>query len=364
MRKIIFFILILGLAGFGPVFGSASSAKTTSLLGALRKTQPPSFCNEPVPEKTPDLRERFEKEFMLMVSNRPQVILWLKRAHRHFPEIEKILAKNGLPQDFKYMAVIESALRPHARSGKKAVGFWQMLRQTGRKYGLRIDRQIDQRRNLAASTQAAANYLLELKAMFGSWTLAAAAYNMGEAGLMAEILAQETKDFYRLYLPLETQRFVFRILVAKMIFNNPARFGFELHKSDYYLAPAVALTRVACTREVPVQLVAQSARTDFKRIKDLNPELRGHYLAAGEYEIKIPAAGSNGFTKRFNRLALSHAKNIKNRLYIVQKGDNLSMIAERFGVPLTALIIWNRIDLRQAIQPGARLIVRPESVMK
>jgi membrane-bound lytic murein transglycosylase D len=364
MRKIFFLALIVGLAGIGPAALAAPSSNTSFLPALLRTVKPPPFCNEPVPLKVPGMRERFEKELMLMVFNQPQVILWLKRGHRHFPEIEKILARHGVPLEFKYMAVVESALRPHARSGKKAVGFWQMLSQTGRKYGLRVDRHVDQRRNLTASTNAAARYLLELKEMFGSWTLAAAAYNMGEKGLMAEILAQKANDFYRLYLPMETQRFVFRILVVKAIFKNPERFGFVLQKNDYYVAPQVALTQVDCKKEIPIRLVAQAASTDFIRIKELNPELRGHYLVAGKYDIKIPVTGAKGFAKRFNALALAHGKNIENRIYIVQKGDNLSLIAEHFKVPLAALIIWNRIDLRRPIQPGTRLIVRPEGTIK
>lgn len=357
MGKRILFLLIMGFTVIAP--GISAQADTSFLMTLLRDVRPPSFCNEPVPARLPDIRERFEKELLLMADNRPQVILWLKRARRYFPQIEKILNANKLPLDFKYMAVVESALRPHARSNRAAVGFWQMLKHTGRKYGLRIDRYIDQRRNLTASTQAAACYLLKLKEIFGSWTLAAAAYNMGEKGLEAEILAQKTKDFYRLYLPLETQRFVIRILVVKAIFQDPARFGFVLEQSDYYQPPAVAQTRVECSKQIPIQLVAQAANTQFKKIKDLNPELRGHYLVAGKYTLLIPTAGAKGFAKRFKRLAMAYAKNVQSRIYIVEKGDNLSMIAQRFEVPLTALIIWNRIDLKKPLQPGTRLIVRP-----
>jgi len=329
-----------------------------SLISSLDLATPHAFCGEPVPIDNREVKERFEKEFLLSLWNRPQVVLWLKRSKRYLPYIEKMLKKNGLPDDLKYVAVAESALRPHAGSKKGAMGFWQFMRQTGRKYGLTINRRIDERRNLFASTGAAIKYFKDLHEEFGTWTLAAAAYNMGEKGLMSEILEQQTDDYYQLYLSLETQRFLFRILSIKIILSEPEKFGFKLHKDDYYRPLAFDKVRVKSVGEVPIRIVAQAAKTHFKVIKDLNPEIRGHYLASGTHEILVPKGASTGFQKRLKLLVKRFSLSQNERIYVVRKGDNLSSIAEKFNIPLAALIIWNRIDLKHPIHPGDHIIVR------
>ncbi|HDI60805.1 MAG TPA: lytic transglycosylase domain-containing protein, partial [Desulfobacteraceae bacterium] len=170
---------------------TGAGGELPSLVEAMRIAPPLDFCGEPVPLDHPEVAERLEAELLLMTWNRPQVILWLKRAGRYFPEIEAILEQEGLPEDLKYLAVIESGLRPHAGSSAGAVGYWQFIRATALRYGLAVDNRKDLRRNLEASTRAAARYFKDLYAQFGSWHLAAAAYNMGEQGVAAEMLAQE-----------------------------------------------------------------------------------------------------------------------------------------------------------------------------
>lgn len=350
---VLFYTLFLA----APWVGAAAAENAPTLLSALRFDTPLALCGETVPLQVPEIRERFEKELLLALWDRPQVILWLKRSTRFLPLIEARLAEAGLPDDLKYVAVAESALRPHVGSRKGALGFWQFLAATGRKYGLRIDERIDERRSIEASTTAALAYFEALYATFGSWTLAAAAFNMGEEGLTAEILEQETDDFYRLYLPLETQRYLFRILAVKLIFSDPARYGFHLTPGDFYPPPAVERVSVTCSEEVALRVVAQAARTDFKTIKDLNPEIRGHYLAVGEHVIQVPAGAATGFDARFARLEQKYRAARREKIYIVKPGDNLSAIAERFGIPLAALIIWNRIDIRRPIHPGQPLVI-------
>ncbi|MFZ7127565.1 MAG: transglycosylase SLT domain-containing protein [Desulfobacterales bacterium] len=333
------------------------ASASDSLLAGIRIEAPLDFCGEPVPLDDTEAMERLEKELMLSLWDRPQAILWLKRTRRYFPVIETILKTHGLPEDLKYLAVAESALRPHAGSSRGAIGFWQFMPATGRRYGLRVDAHMDDRRNLFRSTEAAVQYLRELYEDLGSWTLAAAAYNMGEDGLKAEILAQEIGDYYRLYLPLETQRYVFRILSVKLILESPERFGFHLAESDYYARETFDRLTVDCPEEASLSVVAAAAGTDFKRIKDLNPEIRGHYLEKGRHEILVPVGASKGFAKRFEKLHRAWVRDRGERIYIVRKGDNLSAIAERFGVPLAALLIWNRVDLKKTIHPGDRLII-------
>ncbi len=358
MRPIIFLVAFLNVLLAAPVAeASAGEVDPSSLVSLLKLRGPLDFCGEPVPIQEPEVRERFEKAFLLTLWNRPQVILWLKRSRRYLPEIEKILREKGMPDDLKYVAVAESALRPHAGSGKGAVGFWQFTKSTGQRYGLIVDSRKDERRNIFASTAAAAGYFRYLHETFGSWTLGAAAYNMGEDGLMAEILAQGTRNYYDLYLSLETQLFIFRILSVKLIFLESRKYGFHLSDEDYYPPLEFDSARVECAQETPLPVIAAAAKTTFKVIKDLNPEIRGHYLPAGTHEVLIPKGTSVEFEERFRVLTSRFRATQEDRIYIVQEGDNLSSIAERFGIPLTALIIWNRMDIRRPIHPGDRLIV-------
>jgi len=328
-------------------------------MAALQGIQDLAFCGEPVPLDEQDVRERLEKELLLSIWDRPQVILWLKRYTRYMPHIEAVLKESGLPDDFKYMAVIESALRPHAGSRKGAIGFWQFMADTARRYNLRVDRRIDERRNLFASTRAAAAYIQDLYGLTNSWTLAAAAYNMGEEGIAAEMMVQGVENFYHLYLPLETQRFVFRILSAKLILTQPERYGFYLDDNDAYPPLRFHRVDIACFDDVPIRVIAEAAGTHFKVIKDMNPEIRGHFLVSGSHTISIPSEAKEGFDTRLAQGIDEYGKNQNERVYIVKEGDNLSSIAQKFQVPLPALLIWNRIDLREPIHPGDPLIIRP-----
>jgi membrane-bound lytic murein transglycosylase D len=340
----------------------SEEALNPSLINSIRIKGPLDFCKEPVPLDTQEVRERFEKELLLTLWDRPQVILWLKRSRRYLPPIETMLKENSMPADLKYIAIAESALRPHVGSRKGAIGFWQFTKSTGRRYGLTIDARTDERRNIFASTQAAVRYFNELHERFGSWTLVAAAYNMGEDGLMAEILEQGTDDYYKLYLPLETQRFVFRILSVKLIFSDPEKYGFMLDPEDYYPPLEFDPVEVDFFQETPIRLVAEAAQTHFKAIKDLNPEIRGHYLAPGKHQILIPKGASKGFHSRYKQLLDKFVSAQKDRIYVVQEGDNLSLIADKFGIPLAALIIWNQLDIRHPIHPGDRLIIYRQDV--
>ena len=271
-----------------------------------------------------------------------------------------MLKNEGMPDDLKYLAIAESALRPHAQSRKGAVGFWQFISYTGQKYGLVINGRIDERRNIFPSTRAALKYLGDLHEIFGSWTLAAAAYNMGEEGLMAEIIEQGTNDYYNLHLSLETQRYILRILAIKLILEDPARYGFNLLEEDYYPPLDFDQVSVECTEETPVRIVAKAAKTTFKAIKDLNPEIRGHYLAEGSYTLLIPKDQSGDFQARYKSLIRQWSSNQQEQIYFVKEGDSLTAIAERFGVPLASLIIWNRLNPRATIHPGDRLIIYPQ----
>lgn len=363
MRRTLSTLLLILLAASG--ICNAQTPETQqptdwpSLMTHIKINETLDFCGETVTQDLQEVRERLEKELLLMIWDRPQVALWIKRSTRYLPIIETLLRENDMPDDLKYVAIVESALRPHVGSRKGAVGFWQFLESTGEKYGLRIDAEIDERRNIFASTLAAIQYFKALYEQLGSWTLSAAAYNMGELGLQSEMVAQKSKDYYQLYLPLETQRYVFRIIAAKMILTDPERFGFQFTDEDLYPPLVFDRIQVECFQDTPIQIVAQAANTYFKVIKDLNPEIRGHYLAAGTHSLLIPRGAAAGFDARFKLLVQQWKAENQERVYVVQKGDNLTGIAERFKVPLPALLIWNRLDGQKPIHPGDRLIIYP-----
>ena len=236
------------------------------------------------------------------------------------------------------------------------------MEATGRKYGLVINSEKDERRNIFRSTQAAISYFKELHELLGSWTLSAAAYNMGEQGLQSEILAQKSDNYYRLYLPLETQRYVMRALSAKIILSAPEAYGFQFTEADLYPPLQYDRIRLECFQETPLAIIAQAANTYFKRIKDLNPEIRGHYLAAGNHWLLIPPGAADSFHTRFKMLVKQWQAENRERVYVVKAGDNLSVIAERFNVPLPALIIWNRLANNKHIHPGDRLVIYSDNI--
>lgn len=332
------------------------------LTELIRLEGPLDFCGEAVPLQSVEVRERFEREMLISLGNRPQVILWIKRSGRYLPQIEKSLREKDMPDDLKYVAIAESALRIHARSIKGATGPWQFMESTARRFHLNVTEKRDERLSFFAATEAALNYLKELHGLFGSWTLAAAAYNMGESGLKAEMLVQKVDDYYRLYLPLETQRYIFRILSVKLILSHAAHYGFHLKAEDLYAPESLDAVEVTCPQDTPLQVIAEAARTDFKTIKDLNPEIRGYDLPEGTHRILIPAGRADAFQDRFTALYDQWQADLENHVYVVKKGDSLSSIAERFDVPLQALLIWNRIPAKQPIHPGDRLVVFPNRI--
>jgi hypothetical protein len=180
---------------------------------------------------------------------------------------------------------------------------------------------------------------------------------MGEKGLMTQILEQDTNNYYHLYLPLETQRYIFRILSVKLIMSAPEKYGFRLSEKDYYPPLTYDKIQVNCQQETPIRIIAQAGKTRFKVIKDLNPEIRGYYLAKGKHTILIPKDASEGFQDRYQRTIEKYLAARKEGVYIVKKGDNLSSIAKRYDIPLMSLIIWNHIDINRPIHPGDRLII-------
>ena len=336
---------------------TAHKSMGQALIESIKINEPLTFCNEPVPMSDPDVKEKLEREMLLSLDNSDNVILWLKRANRYFPHIEKVLKDKSLPDDLKYIAIAESGLKPHATSNKGAVGYWQFIESTGIKYGMEISNDIDERRNLISSTEAAANYLKDLYDLFGSWTLAAAAYNMGEEGLKTDLLMQKVNNYYNLYLNQETSRYIFRILAAKIIMTNPEKYGYDLAREDLYHAEQFDRLEVTVKEAIPLYIIAQAAKTYFKVIKDMNPHFKSYYLPAGKYKLMLPRGAALGFAERFDNCMSQWLAEKKERIYIVKKNDNLSTIAARFNVPVKAILIWNGITNGKKIAPGDKLFI-------
>lgn len=250
------------------------------------------FAGEPVPLNNPDIRERMDRELLVNTYWQSNMFLIIKRANKFFPLIEPLLAKYGLPDDFKYLAVAESGL-DNVKSSAGAAGFWQFLKGTGKEYGLEINDYVDERYNLELATKVAAEYLISSKEQFGSWTSAAAAYNAGNAGVNRQMERQDVTDYYDLLLNDETSRYIFRILAFKEILGNPEKYGFNFREKDLYSQVPTYSLMV----DQPVEDFAKFAKEkgiNYKILKIHNPWLRDTYLkntSGKQYFIKIPEKG-------------------------------------------------------------------------
>jgi hypothetical protein len=250
------------------------------------------FAGEQVPLYNPDIKERMDRELLVNTYWQSNMFLIIKRAHKFFPQIEPLLEKYGLPDDFKYLAVAESGL-DNVKSHAGASGFWQFMKGTGKEYGLEINEYVDERYNLELATKVAAEYLIKSKARFGSWTEAAAAYNAGNAGVNKQMKKQGVSDYYDLLLNQETSRYVFRILAFKEILSNPQKYGFNFREKDLY--DQVPTYKVMVDKPIDDMAVfAKENGINYKILKIHNPWLRDNYLrnsSGKEYFIEIPENG-------------------------------------------------------------------------
>ncbi|WP_273005721.1 lytic transglycosylase domain-containing protein, partial [Leeuwenhoekiella blandensis] len=250
------------------------------------------FAGEPVPLDNPDIRERLDRELLVNTYWQSNGLLLIKRAAKYFPIIEPILEEEGLPDDFKYLAVIESGLT-QAVSPARATGFWQILRSTGRELGLEVNDNVDERYNIELSTRAACKYLKNSKENLGSWTLAAAGYNAGNAGMSRRLDQQNVNGYYDLLLGEETGRYVFRILALKQILADPERYGFNFKKEHLYEEVPSYKVKVDTVVTDFVQF-AEHFGINYKILKLHNPWLREDHLnnaSRKEYQIEIPKEG-------------------------------------------------------------------------
>lgn len=247
------------------------------------------FSGESMPLIKQDVKERMDRELLVNTYWQSNGFLLLKRAHKYFPIIEPILEAYGVPDDFKYLALIESGLQ-NVTSPAGAKGFWQIMKSTAKEYGLEVNANVDERYNLILSTKVACEYLLKAKQRFGSWTLAAASYNAGMNGIASELERQSVDNYYDMLLGQETGRYVFRIVALKEITNNAKKYGFNYTDDDLYNYPPTFSVEVDTAVSDFVQF-AEGFGINYKQLKIHNPWLRETFLnnkSRKKYNIEIP----------------------------------------------------------------------------
>jgi len=230
------------------------------------------FAGERVPLEDPDVRERLDRELHVNTFFHSNTIFLIKRANRWLPQIAPILAQNGVPDDFKYLAVIESDLQNKV-SPAKAVGFWQIVKATAKERGLVVTREVDERYHPLKSTEAACQYLLQAHNRFGSWTNAAASYNIGQYGLDKRLDEQQVDSYYDLLLNEETKRYMLRLLAIKLIMENPETYGFFIEPEQLYY-PEETITMDISEDVKDLVGWAQARGVTYKTLKRHNPWLR------------------------------------------------------------------------------------------
>ncbi len=249
-----------------------------------------TFCGETIDLTRFDRRERMDRELLAFSYMHSTTLQMIKRANRYFPIVESILHENGVPDDFKYLMSIESNNNPLARSGAGAAGLWQFMPATGREFGLEVGNSVDERYHVEKATRAACRYLKQAYARFGSWTSVAASYNAGQGRISRELKRQYEENALDLQLVEETARYVYRILAAKMLFADPARFGFRLRASDLYPPIPYREIKVESTIE-DLPRFAKSQGITYALLRNMNPWLRSHTLhvhGSKVYYLRIP----------------------------------------------------------------------------
>jgi len=339
------------------------------------------FAGQSVPVGRRDVWERLDQEFLLYIGRPGQIMLWLKRMGKFMPLIEQRLKEYGLPNDLKYLPVVESSLRPTAVSSANATGLWQFIEGTGRHYDMDSNALVDERMDVMKATDGAMQYLRRLYDLFQDWPLALAGYNAGEQRVLDELHEQGVSTYFDLALPAETERFVYKIIAVKVILSNPERYGIFINEQEYYQPPEVDLVTVRVNgARLHLRSVAEAAGTHFAMIKQLNPQFRQRYLPRGVHQVYVPKGGAVTFAQNFQepyepeppvmsqpsepvsyrpppppRQEAPPAR--KTVRYAVKRGDTLAKIAARFDASIGELMKWNRLASASHIAPGRQLVI-------
>jgi membrane-bound lytic murein transglycosylase D len=334
-----------------------------------------NFCGEAVPVTDFTVRESLERELMVNTYFQSQTLMYHKKASRWFPIIEPILKKNGIPDDCKYIALIESGLS-NVVSPQKATGFWQLMEVTAGHCGLEMNDEIDERYHVEKSTEAACQVLKEAYEHYHNWTLAAASYNLGMGGVDKQLNKQQSGNYYDLYLNEETARYIFRILAVKEIISRPKSYGYQLRERDLYKPiPTYSVKVDSSVSDLAAFAIAQGST--YKILKVMNPWLLKSTLTNAQhktYTIVFPKKGVNLYelddqadsglkdavsdTSRFVTKAEIMADSASRPIiYAVGVNDSWESIAQKYGVEIDALLEWNKRDKNSKPEPGEELVI-------
>jgi len=282
---------------------------------------------------------------------------WLARSEKYIPFMREVLKEKGLPEDLVYLAMIESGFNPYAYSRAKATGPWQFIYWTGKRYGLKANWWVDERRDPEKSTIAAAGYLKDLYDMFECWYLAAAGYNAGENKIANGMKRYRTEDFWELtkyrYLKQETKHYVPQMIAAALLAKDPEKYGFV----DIEYEEPLQYDKVKVPPAIDLRLIAMACEITVEELKELNPELRRWCTPpdAPEYEIKIPFGKSDLFRKHFESLRPGAVGTFKT--HIVKKGDTLQQIARLYRIELEPILEINRLEKKSRLTVGTNLLI-------
>ena len=330
-----------------------------------------TLAGEQVPVNKFNVREGIDRELIVNTYWQSQTLMMHKLANRWFPIIEPILKKNEIPDDFKYIALVESGLT-NIVSPAGATGYWQLLESTAKAYGLEVNSELDERYNLEKSTEAACKYFKEAYKEFNSWTLVAASYNMGIAGIQRQLDKQKVTSYYDLLLNEETARYAYRIIAIKEILSHPKNYGYVLRKKDLY--PPIPTDKITIDSSITdLAEFALSQGINYRILKYFNPWLRKNRLTNKDkknYDINIPKKGLINYdidecaevcppdtstyvsTKEIGKEFVH-----KEVVHIVQKGETLASIAKQYKVEENMIKVWNMLNEGDELKPNQEIII-------
>lgn len=291
---------------------------------------------------------------------REKFSVWLSRSNRYLGLMKEILGEKDIPEEIVFLPLIESGFNPYAYSPARAVGYWQFVSSTAKRYGLTINWWRDERRDPVKSTEAAANYLKDLYEMFGSWNLAMAAYNAGERKILKALNRTKTDDYWSLlrtrYIRKETKEYVPKFIAASLIAKNPEEFGFN----DLEYHPPLDYDEVTIISPVDLEVIAECAETTVEVIKELNPELRRWCTPpdVSEYTLRIPAGAKDDFLEKLSEIPEEERFSIDT--YTVKKGDTFKKISTRTGVPVQVILDLNSLEKIIPLKPGMKIYIPPK----
>ena len=325
-----------------------------------------SLTRDPIPHP----ENRFQFDIPIVVNSRVEAFTlyfqtvirekfstWLAQSSKYIPLMRSVLQENGLPEDLVYLSLIESGFNPYAYSRSKAMGLWQFIAPTGKRYGLKVNAWVDERRDPEKSTLAAARYLKDLYDMFECWYLAAAGYNAGEGKIARGMKRYRTEDFWELtkyrYLKRETKDYVPQMIAATLIAKNPASYGFE----------GIAYEEPLCYEPVKVpeitdlRSIAKACGVSAEELRDLNPELLRAYTPPNisDYEVKIPCGKRESFLA--NVETLQQATGLQFKTHVTRRGETIHSVAKLYRIELTSLLETNRLGMQSRLSSGTQLIV-------